>query len=151
MKKRFLQYNNNLEDIVQDIFLKAYRNIQSFDTSRKFSSWLYRVAHNEFINEIRKNTRNPFSFLEPDVLALYPSPEATVKDYERKEILHMLEVSINSLEQKYREVLILYYDEEFSYKEIADILKIPMATVGVRLQRAKQRLKLLYKKLDKHE
>ena len=71
MLKSFLMYHNNIEDVVQDVFLKTYQNIQSFDPGQKFSPWLYRIAHNTFINEIRKNSRQPISFLDPDTLVSY--------------------------------------------------------------------------------
>ena len=55
--RKFLFGYTDIEDTVQKVFIKAYVNIQSFDTSRKFSSWLYRIAHNEFINAIKKKTK----------------------------------------------------------------------------------------------
>ncbi len=145
---RFLSGSNSLEDIVQEIFLKAYRNIQSFDVSRKFSSWLYRIAHNEFINEWKKNSRSHFTFMDPELLAIHPAPENPPGEYERQEIARMLEHSLSRVEEKYREILILYFQEDFSYKEIADILQIPVATVGVRLQRGKVRLKKAFDSFD---
>ena len=57
--KRFLFDYENIEDAVQDIFIKAYINIQSFDASKKFSPWVYRIAHNHFINIIKKSKREP--------------------------------------------------------------------------------------------
>ncbi|MCL5666297.1 MAG: RNA polymerase sigma factor [Patescibacteria group bacterium] len=146
--RKFLQNSNSLEDLVQDVFLKAYKNIQNFNPDRKFSSWIYRIAHNEFINELKKNSRHPFAFIEPDLLALHPAVENTVSDLEKQEMRQLLESSLESLDQKYREVLILYYEEEFSYKEISDILTIPVATVGIRLQRGKLRLQEAYKRIE---
>ncbi|MGE5298323.1 MAG: RNA polymerase sigma factor [Acidobacteriaceae bacterium] len=146
--RKFLSNSNNLEDIVQEVFLKAYRNIQGFDASKKFSSWIYRIAHNEFINELKKSSRTQLSFLEPDLLALHASPENIHSDLEKREVNAMLEKTIGSLEQKYKEVLILYYQEDFSYKQIADILKIPIPTVGIRLSRGKQKLREQYNKFD---
>ncbi len=52
--KKFLNRNEDIEEIVQDVFIKAYKNIRSCDPSRKFSSWIYRIAHNEFVNAIKK-------------------------------------------------------------------------------------------------
>jgi RNA polymerase sigma-70 factor, ECF subfamily len=57
--KRFLFNYENIEDAVQDVFIKAYINIQSFDTSKKFSSWIYRIAHNHFVNIIKKSKKEP--------------------------------------------------------------------------------------------
>jgi RNA polymerase sigma-70 factor (ECF subfamily) len=55
--KRFLFGYDDAQDALQEIFIKAYRNIKSFDTRRRFSPWLYRIAHNEFINSIRVKKR----------------------------------------------------------------------------------------------
>src|SRR5438132_8941411 len=57
---KLLNNHEDRQDVVQEIFTKAYVNIQSFDTSRKFSSWLYRIAHNEIINIFKKNKRKSF-------------------------------------------------------------------------------------------
>ena len=57
--RRFLFGYTDAEDLVQDVFVKSYTNIQSFDTSRSFSSWIYRIAHNEFINAIKKKGKEP--------------------------------------------------------------------------------------------
>src|SRR3954468_17989992 len=57
--KKFLSDKENIEDIVQDVFMNTYQNIKSFDSSLKFSSWIYRIAHNAFVNGLRKKNRNP--------------------------------------------------------------------------------------------
>lgn len=146
--KKFLFSYNDIEDLIQNIFLKAYVNIQSFDPSRKFSSWLYRIAHNEFINTIKKKGKEPLPFFDPD--AIFPHPvakEDIEKDINNKELRQTLDQCLDKLDPKYREVLVLYYFEEFNYREIADILHIPMATVGIRLKRGKETMRSLYKKL----
>ena len=147
--KKFLFDYEDAEDIVQEIFLKAYINIQSFDTGRKFSSWLYRIAHNEFINAIKKKKRRPLLFFDPDTLLPRPvSKENTDTKANEQELSHLLDKCLNKLDAKYREPLVLYYFEELSYKEIADVLRVPIATVGIRLQRGKKNMKTLYKKLN---
>jgi RNA polymerase sigma-70 factor (ECF subfamily) len=144
---RFLLRGEDTKDLVQEVFIKAYVNINSFDTSRKFSSWLYRIAHNEFINAIKKRSRLPvFAF---DLDTLFPhlaSKETAHGDFERKEIRKVLDGALVSLDLKYREPLVLYYLEELDYKEIADILQIPVATVGVRLNRGRALLKKILEK-----
>lgn len=141
---RFLAYDDDIEDAVQDIFIKAYQNIKGYDSDRKFSSWLYRVAHNEFINHIRKHARDPLPFLDFDVDTLIPHPfseDTPENDLERKEMKEIMDKALSKLSPKYREILLLYYYEEQSYEEIADILHIPKTTVGVRLNRAKKEIK----------
>ena len=147
--RKFLFNFNDAEDIVQEVFLKAYVNIQGFDTSRKFSSWLYRIAHNEFINAIKKKGKEPLPFFNPDILFPHPvSKENADKEINNKELRQMLDKCLNKLNPKYREPLTLYYFEKLSYKEIADILRIPISTVGIRLQRGRQKMKSLFQKLN---
>ncbi|MHA1211225.1 MAG: RNA polymerase sigma factor, partial [Candidatus Heimdallarchaeota archaeon] len=66
--RKFLSGIQDIEDIVQDVFLKTYENIQSFDTKRKFSSWIYRIAHNEFVNALKKHKKKPLPLFELDIL-----------------------------------------------------------------------------------
>jgi RNA polymerase sigma-70 factor (ECF subfamily) len=140
--RKFLFAGDEIKDLVQEVFIKAYVNIQSFDASRKFSSWLYRIAHNEFINAGKKKSRLPvFTF---DLDALFPhlaARETADGDFERQELKEALDQSLDKLDVKYREPLVLYYLEEMNYREIADILQIPVSTVGVRLTRGKAMLK----------
>ncbi len=72
--RKFLFGYQDSEDMVQEVFLKAYTNIQGFDANRKFSSWLYRIAHNEFLNAIKKKGREPLPFFDPDTI--FPHPVA---------------------------------------------------------------------------
>ncbi len=145
--RRFLVSPDDAEDVVQDIFLKAYENIQSFDVTRRFSPWIYRIAHNEFINALkkRKAARTIFAF---DIDTLFPylqahetADEATLA----RDLRETLEGHLGKLDAKYREPLILYYLEEMDYKEISDILQIPISTVGVRLARGRSMLKAFAK------
>ncbi len=146
--KKFLFNYEDAEDIIQGVFLKAYINIQSFESKRKFSSWLYRIAHNEFINAIKKKEKQSLLFFDPDTLFPYPiSKENTDKKTNQKELRQMLDKCLNKLKIKYREPLVLYYFEELSYKEVADVLRIPIATVGIRLQRGKKIMKTFCKEL----
>jgi len=149
--RKFLFNYHEIEDSVQEVFIKAYTNIQSFDASRKFSAWLYRIAHNQFINAIKKKGKEPVPFFDLDVLLprLISKDKADAKTNQR-EIRQMIEQCLDKLDFKYREPLILYYFEELSYQEIADILRIPIATVGVRLKRGKKIIKSLCQKLGYH-
>jgi RNA polymerase sigma-70 factor (ECF subfamily) len=145
---RFLFGYDDAEDLVQEVFVKAYINIQSFDAERKFSSWLYRIAHNEFINAIKKKKREPLPFFDPDNLFPHPlAPEQADSELNRKEVAQMLETCLDKLNVKYREILVLYYFEDMDYREIAEVLKIPVATVGVRLKRGRDIMRSLIEKM----
>lgn len=142
--KRFLFGGDEAKDLLQDVFIKVYVNIRSFDTDRRFSPWIYRIAHNEFVNALKKKTKekNTLSLFYVDVL--FPQPiakESADEKTSHREIKEILEESLEKLGLKYRQPLVLYYLEDMDYKEIAHILRIPVSTVGVRLQRGKTMLR----------
>ncbi|HRH23050.1 MAG TPA: RNA polymerase sigma factor [Candidatus Magasanikbacteria bacterium] len=141
--KRFLYTYEDLEDAVQEVFIKAYKNVQSFNTTKKFSTWLYRIAHNTFINVIKKNGREPVSFFDFDTLVKIPSKttDTLEDDFLKAQDSESLAGIMKKLSPKYREALVLFYFEELEYKEIAEVLKIPTSTVGVRITRGRAMLK----------
>lgn len=150
--KKFLSGYDDGQDVVQDIFLKAYSHIQSFDSSRKFSSWLYRIAHNELINAIKKKSREPVWLFDYDtILPNLVSYDNMEEDIDRQRTQEILNHCLDKLEPKYREPLVLYYFQELGYQEISETMRIPISTVGVRLTRGKALLKDLYSKLNIHE
>lgn len=145
--RKFLNTKEDIEDKVQEIFIKAYTNIQSFDTSLKFSSWLYRIAHNEFVNEIRKSHRRPLVYFNSDTILPYVTSSETADGPALDaELKGMIEKHLGHIDAKYREPLVLYFYEELSYQDIAEVLQLPVTTVGVRIKRAKEKLKTLYEK-----
>jgi len=140
--RRFLSRQEHIEDAVQEIFIKMYENIESFDRARSFSPWIYRVAHNTFVNALRAQHREPVSFVDFDTLVSHPSyARDPAAEEDKKHTEQLLEQGLDSLSSKHREILILYYSEDLSYQEIADVLRVPMGTVGVRLSRAREALK----------
>ena len=146
--RRFLFDTDEAKDLVQDVFIKAYVNIQGFDVDRRFSPWLYRIAHNEFVNALKKKKkeRGNISLFDFDVLFPHlglPTKETADRGVKQSELKGVLETSLDKIPQKYKESLVLYYFEDLDYKEIADVLHIPVSTVGIRLQRGKMMLKKL--------
>jgi RNA polymerase sigma-70 factor (ECF subfamily) len=144
---RFLSRREDIEDLVQDVFLKAYQNLRDFDPSRRWSPWIYRVAHNIFANALRSKARHPITLLDSDAWlprTLSAHPET---DLDRDEARRLLESGVNKLESKYREPLVLFYFDGLSYKEIAEVLRIPVATVGIRIARGRTRLKSIFQPL----
>lgn len=147
--RKFLFSPEEAEDLVQDVFMKAYMNIRSLDTSRRVSPWLYRIAHNEFLNALKKKKREKVSFFNLDILFPHPVANETAdSDLQKKEVAALVEECLAELDPKYREPLVLYYIEDMDYQAIADILQIPRSTVGVRLQRGKLQLKKIVSKTD---
>ena len=135
------------EDILQEIFIKVYRTLNGFNQKLKFSNWIYRIAHNEIINQygkrksysaiITSNIEDEAGHLSEllcdalDIDGIYISRENAKK----------VRVALAELPVKYREVLILRYLEDRSYNEISDILRKPPGTVATLINRAKLNFK----------
>lgn len=150
--KRFLFGYEDSEDVIQEVFMKSYSNIKGFDTSRSFNSWIYRIAHNEFINAIKKKGKEPLSFFDPDTLFPRPiSSDTADREVNENELRQMLDECLNKLSPKYREPLVLYYYEELDYATIAEVMHIPPSTVGIRLKRGKTLLQKAYQQSPHHE
>jgi RNA polymerase sigma-70 factor (ECF subfamily) len=141
--RKFLSNREDIEDVIQQVFIKTYSNIQSFNVSMRFSPWIYRIAHNELVNALKKKKNAALPFFDADTIFPHPvANENPSSDSEKRELAELMAQCLDKLDIKYREPLILYFLEELSYKEISDILQIPIATVGVRINRAKEKLKI---------
>lgn len=139
------------EDILQESFIKAYTNLNEFDTSLKFSSWMYRIVYHQVVSTYRKNKARPQGNtldMDDDALTRIVSDENIVKDIERKQIAEGVRRALDMLDEKYREALVLFYLEEKDYREISDILQKPMGTVATLLSRAKKKLRTEIEKMN---
>lgn len=148
---RMLGNAHEAEDIAQEAFIRAYVNIHSYDLNRKFSTWLYRIATNLTIDRLRK--RKPDYHIDAEIkgmngLDMYSRlassnqlPEEEVQSLELQSYIHQ---QIAELPKIYRAIIMLRYLEEFSLKEISDILDIPLGTVKTRIHRGRE---ILRKKL----
>jgi len=142
---RLIGNKEEAEDLLQDVFVKAYKNLNSYDISRKFSSWIYRIAHNEAVNHIKRKSLKKFISWETivstkDKLDSSSEEEGADKVWLKKEASREVEKTINELPFKYKQVLTLRYYSERSYEEIAEILGKPVNTVGTLINRAKKKL-----------
>ena len=133
------------EDILQNVFVKAYRNIKTFDIERKFSSWIYRIAHNEAINFLKKRNKKKFISWE-DIVASKDKMEtksderSPIDIWIRKESAIEVSRAMEKMPEKYRKVLMLRYFSEKSYEEIGKTIGSPVNTVGTLINRAKKKL-----------
>jgi len=142
---RLIGSRDEAQDILQDVFLKAYRNLQSYDKERKFSSWIYRIAHNEAVNFIKRRALKRFIPWEDiaatkDKLEMMSFEEGADKAWLRKETGKEVNEALDKIPFKYKQVLVLRYFSDKSYEEISEILGKPMNTVGTLISRAKQKL-----------
>lgn len=141
--KRYIMTVTNrkseVEDILQTVFLKAYKNLPTFNKSMKFSSWIYRIAHNESINLIGSSFIQKFvSMPEWFDFGRKDKVEEKIDDEQMRK---KLKQCVEQLSIKYKEPLILFYYEEKTYEEISDILRIPVRNVGVLIHRGKSQVK----------
>ncbi|WP_456442911.1 RNA polymerase sigma factor [Caldithrix abyssi] len=143
------------EDILQEVFIKVYRNLNSYKPYLPFSSWIYRIAHNEVINHYHKTkTHKEMSRLNIESEDVKSLVEAIQDDGDVQQKVISLENAekikemLAELPAKYREVLILRYLEEKSYNEISDILRKPPGSVATLINRAKSRLQKI---AEQHE
>ncbi|GAB4114900.1 MAG: RNA polymerase sigma factor [Candidatus Caldatribacteriota bacterium] len=130
------------EDILQDVFIKVYENLNDFDLSLKFSNWIYRITHNITISAYRKKRVNPqlLSWDYEELNNLIDSTSNIENDSIQNQTYEKILEIINHLPLKYKEVLILKFLENKDYQEISDILHKPMGTIATLLKRAKNLL-----------
>jgi RNA polymerase sigma-70 factor (ECF subfamily) len=143
IRRRSLATSDDIEDLLQNIFIKVYRNINEYDTSLLFSSWIYRIAHNEMIDWYRREKRRTTLSLDDeaqDIVSKLFTEEDHVTRFSNAEQKEMVVRAVNTLDDKYKDILLLRFFEDKSYEEIGDILKIPPGTVAVRINRAKKQL-----------
>jgi RNA polymerase sigma-70 factor (ECF subfamily) len=148
---RMIRNREEVEDLTQEAFIKAFTSLASFNEEYSFSTWLYKIATNNAIDQVRKrklqtfsinkpieSDENDFSFELPDT---DPEPDQELIAAQRK---IMLDEAMNSLPAKYRQVILMRHVDEKEYQDIAKILKLPLGTVKAHIFRARE---LLYKRL----
>ncbi len=142
-----IQNSEDQEDVLQEIFIKIYKNLNGFDTSLSFSSWIYRIAHNEAISFYRKRNVRPEGHQIADseeILGwLASDSHSPERIFDTAVSVAALTQALKELEPKYRDPVLLRYFEHKEYEEISDILKIPIGSVGTLIHRGKQRLQKL--------
>jgi RNA polymerase sigma-70 factor (ECF subfamily) len=145
--RRFLNQQDLLEDVFQETFLQLFSSRDSFDTSRALRPWLFTIAINKARDALRKQQRTAATSLgtlsEPaemsisDAVNTLTSYETTPYDeIEKSETAERVRQVIATLPENLREILVLGYFEQFSYKQMAEMLGIPIGTVKSRLHTA---------------
>ena len=124
------------QDITQAVFVKAFENLQNFDATYKFFSWLYRIAVNESINYVKQ--RKQAKSIEDEFISDGRTPEDI---HQEDEVSNQVQAALLEMDIMYRIVIILKHFQFCSYKEISYILDVPEKTVKSRLFTARQLLK----------
>jgi len=131
------------EDVLQEVFISVYQNLASYNSEYKFSSWIYRIAHNKTINyyKRKKSRPNTLDLEDQEILDVLLVDKDMALDVHTEMEKDLVRQEIAKLDPKYKSVLILRYLEGREYSEISDILQMPVNTVGTLINRAKQILK----------
>ncbi len=137
---KLMRHRQESEDVLQESFIKAYKNLHRFDTTLKFSTWLFRIVTNQCIDRLRaKKTAVKMESAEIDrmewIIDRNPTPEQYMIQHETKKQTEQL---IAALPPSYRAVVILRYERGLAIQEIADILEIPLNTAKTRIHRARE-------------
>ena len=151
---RMTRNPQDAEDLVQETYLKAYKNFDSFTPGTNLKAWLYRIMTNTYINSYRKKQRRPLETSADEVTdyQLYSSSSHDSTGLESAEVEALkampnsrISEALNALNEDYR--MVVYYAdvEGLAYKEIADVLDIPMGTVMSRLHRGRKQLREMLK------
>lgn len=150
--KRFVMRISNIDedeshDVLQEVFIKAWKNIESYNPAFSFSSWLYSIARNETINyykkHIKKTADNTLQVSTEQLESIAEHFDQS-GDFDRKLQKKRVVDAIQQLDEKYREIIILHFFEHKSYREVSDILKLPLGTVNSMFKKANQ---ILFSKL----
>ena len=132
------------EDLAQDAFLKAYRNLSAFDTKRRLSSWLFRIAHNTAIDSLRRARTRTVALEGPasaaDAAVFDPPAPPAPDPVEQEALGSALDRAMAALRTEYRIAISLRYQEGLAFDEIAHVMSIPEATARSHVHRARKEL-----------
>jgi RNA polymerase sigma-70 factor (ECF subfamily) len=144
---RFLANRAAAEDVFQETFLQVHQSAQTFDSARRFRPWLFTIAANKARDLLRSQSRRPINPLQASIdrndadgrefIDLLPSLAELPSDaIERQEMEQRVHVTVTGLPEPLREIILLSYFHQFPYKQISEILNIPLGTVKSRLHAA---------------
>ncbi len=144
---KMVNRKEEIDDLLQEVFIKAFNSLQNYNQEFAFSTWIYRIAINNTIDYLRKKKLDTFSIDEKnddedssgkfELLDTTYAADANIILEQRQQIIND---AINSLPEKYKKIIELRHKEELSYEEIAEILNLPIGTVKAHLFRARELL-----------
>lgn len=134
-----------VEDIVQETFLKAFRRLDSFQRQSSFSTWIYRIAVNSSLDYLKRRGRSPVHTVEDPELSAGPAPRVLAPDarLQREEIAKVTHAVLAAMPEIFRTVLVMREFEGRTYQDMADVLGLSIGTVESRLFRARARFREL--------
>ncbi len=139
---RYVRNGPDAEDISQETFLRVWKNLKSFDRSKKFKTWLFAIAKNASLDLLKKRRALPFSVLgeEDDAIEAVLAPylaiaETSAVSFDRGILKENFDVALAKLPERYRDVMIMRYTDNLKFREIAERLHEPVDTVKSRHRR----------------
>ena len=141
--------DDDIADIIQDSFISAYQHLHDCDCDLKFSSWLYRIVHNQAVNFIKKHRQSlkiDINDADDDFVSWLVADTNIEKETLSAHFNDYVVSVLSQLKPDYQEVLVLKFYGDKNYQEISDILQKPMGTVATLLSRAKAQFKKIYEK-----
>ena len=129
------------EEISQDTFIKAYKNLDKFKGDSKFSTWLYRIGYHAALDSIKKNKSHNNSFEINDItFNQIKSVDNILEGIERKERAKIMNHCLEKLPDEERSIIWMFYYDELSLKEIIEVTDLSEANLKVKLHRARKKL-----------
>ena len=129
------------EDLAQETFVKAYRSLAAFDTTRRLSSWLFRIAHNTAIDALRRTRTQPALAGTDDARRAFDAAASVESDpVEREALGRALDAALGRLKPDQRTAIILRYEEGLPFDEIAQVLGVAEATARSHVHRGRKEL-----------
>ncbi|MBW7888361.1 MAG: sigma-70 family RNA polymerase sigma factor [Bacteroidetes bacterium] len=154
---RMIHQKDEVRDLTQEAFIKAFQSLQNFNEEFAFSTWLFKIATNNCIDYIRKKKLATFSIDKPieakESEYTFEIPDSSFEP--DKELIEgqrtkLLEDAINALPEKYRQVILMRHTEDMDYQEIADALNLPLGTIKAHIFRAREMLNKSLRKKIRH-
>ena len=137
---RLVKDENEALDLTQETFVRAWKALPNFKGQSQFRTWLYRIVTNLCYNRL-PNLRRSLNDLGDDVMDEIPNQDSPVSEIESNEAKEYLHRAIGDLDENYRLLITLRYQNELSYDEIASTLNLPLGTVKTGIFRAKEQLR----------
>jgi RNA polymerase sigma-70 factor, ECF subfamily len=133
-------------DLTQEIFMKVYGSLNKYRSEFKFSTWIYKIAHNAAVDHLRRNSTREQSIVKGSEGDEYELPIESERlspelESERKERRIEIETVIRALPAAYRELIILRHSQDLTYEEIVEVTGLPLGTVKNRLFRAREMMR----------
>ncbi len=141
--RKFTTAEDEINDIVQESFIRAHKSLHTFDSERSFSPWMYRIVRNTALTHLERSQKKGEIFLdhEQQDSALFEDFEkSALENWLQEELRLQVREAIRALPDQYAEVIYLRYIDDLSYQEISEVLDKPVNTVGTLVRRAKKKM-----------